>query len=76
MLYYTDQHSLVDRVGEKLTVEHLNELEAVEIFYDCHDGAKKKEKLLYFTKDGSVKKMSIQELLLKSTKELKFTRKG
>ncbi|KAK1387259.1 hypothetical protein POM88_015437 [Heracleum sosnowskyi] len=69
---YIDPRALVDEIGERLTAEHLNKLQAVEIVLDCHDGAKEKEKLLYFMKDGCVKKMSIQELLIKSTKELKY----
>lgn len=43
-------------------------LEVVEIVLDCHDGAQKKEKLVYFMKDESVNIMIIQELLVKSTK--------
>ncbi|KAK1371387.1 hypothetical protein POM88_037479 [Heracleum sosnowskyi] len=68
---YVDPHALVE-IGGYLTSEHLNNLQAVDIVLDCHDGAEKKEKLIYFMKDGSVKRMSIQELLVKSTKELKY----
>ncbi|KAK1379789.1 hypothetical protein POM88_026533 [Heracleum sosnowskyi] len=70
-LPYVDPHSLTD-IGGNLTSEHLNNLQVVDLVLDCHDGAEKKEKLLYFMKDGSVKKISIQELLVKSTKELKY----
>ncbi|KAK1384549.1 hypothetical protein POM88_022284 [Heracleum sosnowskyi] len=68
---YVDSHSLTD-IGGNLTSEHLNNLLVVDIVIDCHDGTEKKEKLLYFMKDGSVKIMSIQELLVKSTKKLKY----
>ncbi|KAK1371557.1 hypothetical protein POM88_037649 [Heracleum sosnowskyi] len=68
---YVDPHALVE-FGGNLTSEHLNNLQAVDIVLDYHDGAEKKEKLLYFMKDGSVKKISIQELLVKTTKELKY----
>ncbi|KAK1379283.1 hypothetical protein POM88_026027 [Heracleum sosnowskyi] len=68
---YVDPHALTD-IGGNLTSEHLNNLLSVDIVLDCHDGVEKKEKLLYFMKDGSMKVISIQELLLKSTKELKY----
>ncbi|KAK1394055.1 hypothetical protein POM88_013111 [Heracleum sosnowskyi] len=67
---YVDPHSLTD-IGGNLTSEHLNNLQSVDIVLDCHDGAGKK-KLMYFMKDGSVKVMPIQELLVKTTKELKY----
>ena len=59
---YTDPHALVSKVGEKLTSAHLNKLEAVEIVHDIFDNASGKDKLIYFMKDGSSKKMSIEEL--------------
>ncbi|KAK1393726.1 hypothetical protein POM88_012782 [Heracleum sosnowskyi] len=68
---HVDPHSLTE-IGGNLTSEHLNNLQAVDIVLDCHDGTEKKEKLLYFMKDGSVKVTSIQELLVKTTKELKY----
>lgn len=69
---HVDHYSLVDSTGEKLTTDHLWKLEAVDIVADSHDSAKKVEKILYFMNDGSVKKMSLQQLLIKSTKELKY----
>ncbi|KAK1379443.1 hypothetical protein POM88_026187 [Heracleum sosnowskyi] len=68
---HVDPHALTE-IGGILTSEHLNNLLAVDIVIDCHDGTEKKEKLLYFMKDGSVKVLTIQELLFKSTKELKY----
>lgn len=63
-----DQHLLVERIGDVLTADHLWKVEVVAIITDCHAGAKKVEKLLYFMKDKSVKELSDQELLHKSTK--------
>ncbi|KAK1352207.1 hypothetical protein POM88_053471 [Heracleum sosnowskyi] len=68
---YVDPYSLTE-IGGTLTSEHLNNLLTVDIVIDCHDGFEKKEKLLYFMKDGSVKILSIQDLLMKTTKELKY----
>ncbi|KAK1356527.1 hypothetical protein POM88_049783 [Heracleum sosnowskyi] len=68
---YVDPYSLTE-IGGTLTSENLNNLLAVEIVIDCHDGFDKKEKLLYFMKDGSVKILSIQDLLMKTTQELKY----
>ncbi|KAK1378013.1 hypothetical protein POM88_024757 [Heracleum sosnowskyi] len=68
---YVDPHSLTE-IGVNLTSEHLNNLQVVDIVLDCHDGVEKKDKILYFMKDGSVKKISIQELLVQTTKELKY----
>ncbi|KAK1368040.1 hypothetical protein POM88_034132 [Heracleum sosnowskyi] len=66
-----DPYSLTE-IGGTLTSENLNNLLAVDIVIDCHDGSDKKEKLLYFMKDGSVKILSIQDLLMKTTHELKY----
>ncbi|KAK1371186.1 hypothetical protein POM88_037278 [Heracleum sosnowskyi] len=68
---YVDPYSLTE-IGGTLTSENLNNLLAVDIVIDCHDGFEKKEKLLYFMKDGSVKILSIQDLLMKTTHELKY----
>ena len=68
---YVDPYSLTE-IGGTLTSENLNNLLAVDIVIDCHDGFDKKEKLLYFMKDGSVKILSIQDLLMKTTQELKY----
>ncbi|KAK1351429.1 hypothetical protein POM88_054359 [Heracleum sosnowskyi] len=68
---HVDPHALTE-IGGILTSEHLNNLLVVDIVIDCHDGIEKKEKLLYFMKDGSVKILSIQDLLVKTTKELKY----
>ncbi|KAK1394261.1 hypothetical protein POM88_013317 [Heracleum sosnowskyi] len=68
---YVDPYSLTEIVGT-LTSENLNNLLAVDIVIDCHDGFDKKEKLMYFMKDGSVKILSIQDLLMKTTQELKY----
>ncbi|KAK1372772.1 hypothetical protein POM88_028965 [Heracleum sosnowskyi] len=68
---YVDPYSLTE-IGGTLTSENLNNLLAVDIVIDCHDGFEKKEKLLYFMKDGSVKILSIQDLLMKTTQELKY----
>ncbi|KAK1367121.1 hypothetical protein POM88_042682 [Heracleum sosnowskyi] len=68
---YVDPYSLTE-IGGTLTSENLNNLLAVDIVIDCHDGSDKKEKLLYFMKDGSVKILSIQDLLMKTTQELKY----
>ncbi|KAK1358971.1 hypothetical protein POM88_043445 [Heracleum sosnowskyi] len=68
---YVDPYSLTE-IGGTLTSENLNNLLAVDIVIDCHDGFDKKEKLLYFMKDGSVKILSIQDLLMKTTHELKY----
>ncbi|KAK1372998.1 hypothetical protein POM88_029191 [Heracleum sosnowskyi] len=68
---YLDPYSLTE-IGGTLTSKHLNNLLVVDIVIDCHDGFEKKEKLLYFMKDGSVKILSIQDLLMKTTKELKY----
>ncbi|KAK1392039.1 hypothetical protein POM88_011095 [Heracleum sosnowskyi] len=68
---YVDPYSLTE-IGGTLTSENLNNLLAVDIVIDCHDGIEKKEKLLYFMKDGSVKILSIQDLLMKTTQELKY----
>jgi hemerythrin superfamily protein len=37
-----------------------------------HDGDKPKEKMLYFLKDGTVHKLTEQDLLLKNWKELEY----
>ncbi|KAK1366762.1 hypothetical protein POM88_042323 [Heracleum sosnowskyi] len=68
---YVDPYSLTE-IGGTLTSENLNNLLAVDIVIDCHDGFEKKEKLLYFRKDGSVKILSIQDLLMKTTQELEY----
>ncbi|KAK1365979.1 hypothetical protein POM88_041540 [Heracleum sosnowskyi] len=68
---HVDPYALTE-IGGILTSEHLNNLLDVDIVIDCHDGTEKKEKLLYFMKDGSVKILSIQDLLVKTTKELKY----
>ncbi|KAK1360233.1 hypothetical protein POM88_044707 [Heracleum sosnowskyi] len=68
---YVDPYSLTE-IGGTLTSENLNNLLAVDIVIDCHDGFDKKEKLMYFMKDGSVKILSIQDLLMKTTQELKY----
>ncbi|KAK1402414.1 hypothetical protein POM88_002019 [Heracleum sosnowskyi] len=68
---YVDPYSLTEIRGT-LTSKNLNNLIAVDIVIDCHDGFDKKEKLLYFMKDGSVKILSIQDLLMKTTQELKY----
>ncbi|KAK1385769.1 hypothetical protein POM88_023504 [Heracleum sosnowskyi] len=68
---YVDPYSLTE-IGGTLTSENLNNLLDVDIVIDCHDGIEKKEKLLYFMKDGSVKILSIQDLLMKTTQELKY----
>ncbi|KAK1372305.1 hypothetical protein POM88_028498 [Heracleum sosnowskyi] len=68
---YVDPYSLTE-IGGTLTSENLNNLLAVDIVIDCHDGFEKKEKLLYFMRDGSVKILSIQDLLMKTTQELKY----
>ncbi|KAK1364445.1 hypothetical protein POM88_040006 [Heracleum sosnowskyi] len=68
---YVDPYSLTE-IGGTLTSENLNNLLAVDIVIDCHDGFEKKEKLLYFMKDGSVKILFIQDLLMKTTQELKY----
>ncbi|KAK1357004.1 hypothetical protein POM88_050260 [Heracleum sosnowskyi] len=68
---YVDPYSLTE-IGGTLTSENLNNLLVVDIVIDCHDGFEKKEKLLYFMKDGSVKILSIQDLLMKTTQELKY----
>lgn len=69
---YDDPYALVDRIEDKLNAEHLNRLEFVEIVQDCFDGATDKEKMMYFMADGGVKKVVVEELLVKSTKELKY----
>ncbi|KAK1394766.1 hypothetical protein POM88_013822 [Heracleum sosnowskyi] len=75
LLQYTrtniDPYSLT-KIGGTLTSENQNNLLAVDIVIDCHDGIEKKEKLLSFMKDGSVKILSIQDLLMKTTQELKY----
>ncbi|KAK1359921.1 hypothetical protein POM88_044395 [Heracleum sosnowskyi] len=68
---HVDPNALTE-IGGILISEHLNNLLVVDIVIDCHDGTEKKEKLLYFMKDGSVKILSIQDLLVKTTKELKY----
>ncbi|KAK1382174.1 hypothetical protein POM88_019909 [Heracleum sosnowskyi] len=68
---YVDPYSLTE-IGGTLTSEHLNNLLDVDIVIDCHDGIEKKEKFLYFMKDSSVKILSIQDLLMKTTQELKY----
>ncbi|KAK1396951.1 hypothetical protein POM88_006814 [Heracleum sosnowskyi] len=68
---HVDPYALTE-IGGILTSENLNNLLSVDIVIDCHDGSEKKEKLLYFMKDGSVKILSIQDLLVKTTKELKY----
>ncbi|KAK1377273.1 hypothetical protein POM88_033466 [Heracleum sosnowskyi] len=68
---YVDPYSLTE-IGGTLTSENLNNLLSVDIVIDCHDGSEKKEKLMYFMRDGSVKILSIQDLLVKTTKELKY----
>ena len=60
---YTDPHALVNKVGEELTSTHLNKLEAVEIVHDSFDNASGKNKMVYFMEDGSIKKLSIEELV-------------
>ncbi|KAK1369607.1 hypothetical protein POM88_035699 [Heracleum sosnowskyi] len=67
---HVDPYALTE-IGGILTSENLNNLLSVDIVIDCHDGSEKKEKLLYFMRDGSVKILSIQDLLVKTTKELK-----
>lgn len=71
-ILYADPHALTDRIGEKLTSSHLDKLEVVEIVHDHFDTADGKDKKIYFMADGSVKKLSIEELLVKSSKELKY----
>ncbi|KAK1388151.1 hypothetical protein POM88_016329 [Heracleum sosnowskyi] len=66
-----DPYALTE-IGGILTSENLNNLLSVDIVIDCHDGSEKKEKLLYFMRDSSVKILSIQDLLVKTTKELKY----
>ncbi|KAK1390006.1 hypothetical protein POM88_018184 [Heracleum sosnowskyi] len=68
---HVDPYALTE-IGGILTSENLNNLSSVDIVIDCHDGSEKKEKLLYFMRDGSVKILSIQDLLVKTTKELKY----
>ncbi|KAK1372473.1 hypothetical protein POM88_028666 [Heracleum sosnowskyi] len=68
---YVDPYSLTE-IGGTLTSENLNNLLAVDIVIDCHDGIEKKEKLLYLMKDESVKILCIQDLLMKTTQELKY----
>ncbi|KAK1378500.1 hypothetical protein POM88_025244 [Heracleum sosnowskyi] len=68
---HVDPYALTE-IGGILTSENLNNLLSVDIVIDCHDGSEKKEKLLYFMRDGSVKILSIQDLLVKTTKELKY----
>ncbi|KAK1360127.1 hypothetical protein POM88_044601 [Heracleum sosnowskyi] len=68
---YVDPYSLTE-IGGTLTSKNLNNLLAIDIVIDCHDGFDKKENLLYFMKDGSVKILSIQYLLMKTTQELKY----
>ncbi|KAK1380754.1 hypothetical protein POM88_027498 [Heracleum sosnowskyi] len=68
---YVDPYSLTE-IGGTLTSENLNKLLDVDIVIDCHDGFDKKEKLMYFMKDGSVKILFIQDLLMKTTQELKY----
>ena len=69
---YTNPHALVNKVGEELTSIHLNRPEAVEIVHDSFDNASGKNKMIYLMEDRSSKKLSIEELLIKSTKELKY----
>ncbi|KAK1368062.1 hypothetical protein POM88_034154 [Heracleum sosnowskyi] len=68
---HVDPYALTE-IGGNLTSENLNNLLSVDIEIDCHDSSEKKEKLFYYMKDGSVKILSIQDLLVKTTKELKY----
>ena len=69
---FTDRHFLMDRREDVLNADHLWNIEAVEVINDLHAGSEKIEKMIYFMKDGSVKILTHQELLIKSSKELMF----
>ena len=44
----------------------------MEIVHDTHDRIRKKEKLIYFLDDGTTTLLSMEDLLIKTTKELKY----
>lgn len=67
-----DSHLLTDKVGETVTAKHLEKLEVVKIIYDNFDGAVAKKKMIYIMKDGEVKILTLQQLLLKSVAEFKY----
>jgi hypothetical protein len=69
---YKDPHSLNNHVGEPITAVHLDTLQAVQIVFDRWSGSEGQEKIIYFMVDGSTKIISVQELLVKPTKELQY----
>ena len=55
-----------------MTSDHLTRVEFVEIVHDTHDGVEKKEKMIYFLDDGTTRVLSMEDLMIKTTKELKY----
>ncbi|KAL8148092.1 hypothetical protein AgCh_005437 [Apium graveolens] len=64
--------TLADGPGQEITVDHLNRLEAVKIIIDKHNGLEPKEKIMLMLQEDQVQVLSYDELMMMSTKELKY----
>lgn len=69
---YIDPCPLTDSPDEKLTAEHLEKIESVAIVEDHWDTKDIKQKMIYFLHDNTTRVLPIEDLLIKSNKELKF----
>ena len=65
-----DANTKIHNLDEELTQAHLDKLIAVSLIEDLFDGKEPKQKMLYFMKDGRVLKVSEEDLLIRTRKEL------
>ena len=69
---FTNPCPLTATPDEVLTLDHLTRIEFVEIVHDKQDGIGKKEKMIYFLDNGTTRVLSVENLLIKTIKELKY----
>ena len=69
---FTNPCLLTATPDEVLTLDHLTRIEFVEIVHDKQDGIGKKEKMIYFLDNGTTRVLSVENLLIKTIKELKY----
>ena len=65
-----DTARLTEKLSDKISQKHLDELISVQLIVDMHDGTEPKVKMLYFLKNGKVLMLTEHELLLKNWREL------
>ncbi|KAL8109728.1 hypothetical protein AgCh_025725 [Apium graveolens] len=67
-----DTDTLIENLGERISLSHLEKVEAVKIVHRKINDNDVREEIMYFFRDGRVKSFTLQQLLMKTVTELKY----